>query len=70
VTRQEKTKAVKMVMKTNIEGKRGKKKQKKRWLDTIDNDMRAVGVGVREVENRDKWRFRTMMADPKYLEGR
>jgi len=39
-------------------------------LDTIENDMRAVGVYVGDMEDRDKWRFRTMVADPKCLEKR
>jgi hypothetical protein len=41
-----------------------------RWLDTVENDMRAVGVYVGDVENRDKWRLRTRVADPKYLRER
>jgi len=44
-------------MKTNVDGKRGRGRPKKRWLDTIENDMRAVGVCVGDVENQDKWRF-------------
>jgi len=32
----------------NIEGKRGR--LTKRWLDTIENDMRAVGVYVGDME--------------------
>jgi len=34
-------------------------------LDTIENDMRAVSVCIGDVKNRDKWRFRTKVADSK-----
>jgi hypothetical protein len=33
----------------------------------IENDMRAVGVCEKDIENREDWRFRTRVADPKYL---
>jgi hypothetical protein len=49
-------------MKINVEGKRGR--PKKRLLDTIKNDMRAVSVYVVDVENRDRW---TKVTDPKLL---
>jgi len=60
-------KTVRVVLKINVKGKRGRGRPKKRWLDTIENNMRAVGVCVRDVENRNKRRFRTKMADPKKL---
>jgi hypothetical protein len=31
-------------MKINVERKRGRGRPKKRWLNMIENDMRAVGV--------------------------
>jgi hypothetical protein len=31
----------------------------------IENDMRAVDMCVRDLENRDEWRFRIRVADPK-----
>jgi hypothetical protein len=33
-------------MKRNIEGKRRKRIPKKRWLNSIENDKKAVGVCV------------------------
>jgi len=54
-----------MVIKMNVEEKGGIGRPKKRWLDTVDT--RTIGVCVGYVENRDKWRFRTKVANPKWL---
>jgi hypothetical protein len=62
VMKQEETKAINVVMKRRVEGKRRRRIPKKRWLDTIENDIKAVGVCVSNVENRDNWRFRTKVA--------
>jgi hypothetical protein len=37
------TKAIRVIMKINVEGKRGREKSINKWLDTIENDMKAVG---------------------------
>jgi hypothetical protein len=67
--RREETKTAKVIMKMNVDGKIGRGKPKKRSLDMIENDMRAVAdfccVCIRDVENRDKWRFWTRVVDPK-----
>jgi hypothetical protein len=39
--RREEKKAVRVITKMNVEEKRGRGKSKKRWLDMIENDMRA-----------------------------
>ncbi|KAL4107830.1 hypothetical protein QTP88_018114 [Uroleucon formosanum] len=39
--RQEETSAVIVVMKMNVEGKRGRGRPIKRWLENIEKDMRA-----------------------------
>jgi hypothetical protein len=65
--RQMEIKAVSVVIKVYVEGKRGRGKSKNRKLDTIKYNMRVVGVCVGDVENRDQWRFRTNVADPKYV---
>lgn len=42
-------------MNINVEGKRGRRKPKKRWLDKINNNnMKAVGVCVGNIESRDQ----------------
>jgi len=43
----------------------GPERPKKRWLDTIENDLRTVGVCIGDVKNRDKWRFWTKVVNPK-----
>ncbi|KAL4104536.1 hypothetical protein QTP88_019831 [Uroleucon formosanum] len=70
VMKREKTSAVIIVMKMNIEGKKGRGRPKKRWLKNIKKDMRAVVVCIEDVKDRDKWRFRTRVADSKELGGR
>jgi hypothetical protein len=52
-------------MKINVGVIRGRRRPKKRWLDMIENDMRSVGICVRDTENRDEWRLRTKVIDPK-----
>jgi hypothetical protein len=47
-----------------FEGKRRRGRPKKRWLDMIENDMRAISVCIGDKENRDEWSFRTRVADP------
>jgi len=49
----------------DVEGKRGRGRPKKRWLETLENDMRAVGVCRGDVIDQIKWRCRTRVADPK-----
>jgi hypothetical protein len=65
VMRRKETNIVRVIMKKNVEGKKEEKDQKKRWLDTIENYIRAVGVCVGDVENRDELKFRTRVIDPK-----
>jgi hypothetical protein len=52
-------------MKMKVEGKRGKRKLKKGWLNTIENYMKAVDMYVGDIKNPDKWRFKTKIADAK-----
>lgn len=50
----------------NVVGKRGhhfhnleEDDQKRRWLETIENDMKVAGVCLGEVQVRDKWMSKT-----------
>jgi len=57
--RRENLEAVRTVMEMNIEGKRGRRRPKKKWLDAIECDVRIAGVCVDDVENRVKWKWPT-----------
>ncbi|KAL4132087.1 hypothetical protein QTP88_009302 [Uroleucon formosanum] len=59
VMRREETSAVRVVMKMNVEMKRGRGRPKKRWLENIENDVKAFGLCIEDVKDRDKWRFKT-----------
>jgi len=50
VMRRDEMKAVRVVMRTNVEEKKGEEDRKKRWLDTIENDLRTAGVRLGSVE--------------------
>jgi hypothetical protein len=52
----------------NAKEKNRKGRTKMRWLDTIENDLRTIGVCVEYVKNRDEWRIRTMVAYPNSCE--
>jgi hypothetical protein len=51
VMKREEIKAIRVVMKINIEGKRRKTRLKKKWLENIENYMRVIGVCVGDIEN-------------------
>jgi len=65
VIRREEIKAVRIVMKMNVEEKRGRGRPNKRWLDTIENDMRVVVLPQINVKNLEKNKCRTKFSDPK-----
>jgi len=48
-----------------VDEKRGRERLKMICLDTIENDMRSFSVCVRDLENPDKWKFKTKVANPK-----
>jgi hypothetical protein len=54
VMRQEKTKIVRVVMKINFKGKLRRGRPKKKWLNTIKNNRRDIGVSVGDLKNRDE----------------
>jgi len=70
IMRREETSAARVVVKMSVEGKRGRGRLKKRWLESIKKDMRAVGVCIRGVKDLDRWRFRTRVVNPEELGGR
>lgn len=46
--RRMKMEAVRTIMEMIVEGKRGRERPKKKWLNVIKSDKRTVGVGVNE----------------------
>jgi len=48
----------------NVDGKRGRGRTNKKWLDEIGCDMRIAGVCINYVGDRVKWRFRTQGGQP------
>ncbi|CAK1592911.1 unnamed protein product [Parnassius mnemosyne] len=47
-----------------LPGARSRGRPKKRWLDVVQDDMRANGLDVRDAEDRAKWRRKCRKADP------
>ncbi|CAK1593075.1 unnamed protein product [Parnassius mnemosyne] len=47
-----------------LPGARSRGRPKKRWLDVVQDDMRANGLVVRDAEDRAKWRRKCRKADP------
>jgi len=45
--------AVRVVMRTNVEGRRGRGRPMKRWLVTVESDTRAADARVRDKEDRE-----------------
>ncbi|VVC29271.1 Hypothetical protein CINCED_3A013440 [Cinara cedri] len=66
VMRREESEAVIIVMKTNVIGKRGRGRPKKKWLRVIENDTRTSGVC--EIGDRVKLKFKTSLARPQTVE--
>ncbi|VVC36809.1 Hypothetical protein CINCED_3A011313 [Cinara cedri] len=57
ITRRENLEAVSIKMKIAVEEKKGRERSKNRWLDTVENGMRTMGVCENEVGDRVKWQF-------------
>lgn len=54
VKRKVKSEAVRMIMKINVEGKRGKRRPKYKKLYAIENKIRIAGVCIGNVKDRVK----------------
>lgn len=50
VMRKEKSKTIEMVMEINVDGKTGRGRPKKRFLDAIESDMRTASIRVNDVK--------------------
>ena len=65
VWRREKTEAIRMVTEMNVAGRRPRGRPRKTWRDTVAEDLRATGLSRRQAKDREVWRRRTRMADPR-----
>lgn len=48
-----------------VDGKRGKVRLKKRWVDVMASDMRKVEVSEKNVGGTVKWKWWTRVTNPK-----
>src|SRR6185295_20331220 len=46
-----------------VDGRRPRGRPKKRWMDTLKEDMRAASVDPRDTADRAKWRRQCKRAD-------
>ena len=51
-------------MRTDVEGKRRKGRQKRRWMDSVRVDLREKGLSGEETHNRAEWRELVRNIDP------
>ncbi|CAG9559617.1 unnamed protein product [Danaus chrysippus] len=47
-----------------VPGARSRGRPKRRWLDVVQDDMRANGLHKKDAEDRAKWRTLSGKADP------
>jgi len=55
--RREDSEAVRTVVELSVEGRRGRRRPKKKWLNGIKCDMRMAGVCVNDVGDGVTWRL-------------
>ena len=57
--------AIKRVMELEVEGQRPRGRPRRRWTDTIREDLRRHNLTGEDAADRNKWRARIRAADPK-----
>ena len=65
VMRRDDMHVTKSVMGMNVDGWRGRRRPKKRWMDCVTNDMLEKGVDDARTSYRGEWKKITYCADPK-----
>lgn len=65
IVRREDSEARRRVMGMNVEKRRGRGRPKKKWLNTIECDMRTADLCIERVGDRVKRRFSTKVVDSK-----
>ncbi|XP_019204855.1 uncharacterized protein LOC109196094 [Oreochromis niloticus] len=64
VVRSDKNSITKTAQQLDLEGNRPQGRPKKRWMDRIKDDMKAVNVTPEDALDRKKWRKACKIADP------
>jgi polyphosphate kinase 2 (PPK2 family) len=54
----------KKIMQVEVYGRRSRGRQKKRWEDVIQQDLKLLKLKKEDTGNRDKWSRRIRVADP------
>ena len=55
---------IKRILNAEIYGRRSRGRQRKRWIDTVQQDMKKLHLTPETAANRSEWRRRTRVADP------
>ena len=53
-----------------VPGKRRRGRPKKRWKDTLNEDMREKDIQVNDTQDRCRWRRLIRNSDPIYRNGK
>lgn len=56
--------SIKRVMRAEVDGRRSRGRQKKRWMDAIKQDFELLNLKKEDTANRVLWRQRIRVADP------
>ena len=64
VMRKEDDNCIKRIMNAEVYGRRSRGRQKKRWRDMIQEDLKTLKLKKEDAANRDKWRGRINVAGP------
>ena len=56
---------IKRIMNEEVYGRRSRgRRQKKRWRDKIQEDLKALNLKKEDADDRNKWRRRIRVVDP------
>ena len=64
VIRMEEDDPVKVAWRSQAEGRRSRGRQRVRWRDVIERDLRLLGLQKQDAEDRTYWRQHIRVADP------
>jgi hypothetical protein len=56
--------SIRRAMKLEVHGLRSRGRQKKRWMDMIQEDLKSLNLKPEDTGRRDMWRQRIRVADP------